>query len=99
MSAGVQISKALIDDTAAAIVRSVYADLSNVEKFKTWLDTVSVSTLESTYGYSTTDANVLKSAVTELADLAAIFRGVAPTLSLPHDYRTFAKQLIGVGLY
>lgn len=99
MAAGIQISQAEINNQAGAIARSVFNSLENVRQFKSWLDGLSANDLMTGYGFNSTDANVLKSAFTDLGDLAGIFQGSAAVATLPHDYRVFAKQLLGTGLF
>ncbi|MEV4173985.1 hypothetical protein [Nonomuraea sp. NPDC049709] len=99
MTAGIPINQDRINTQAGAIAASVFSALQNVEEFKAWLDTISVNDLETVYGFSADDANVLKSAYADLADLVAIWAGGAPAATLPHDYRVFARRLIGVGVY
>lgn len=98
MAAGLQVSQAEINAVSGTVARAVFAALSDVTEFKAWLDTVSVGDLE-TLGFSNADANSLKSAFADLADLAGVFQGGAPARNLPYDYRVFAKRLIGVGVY
>ncbi|TMR11746.1 hypothetical protein ETD86_34830 [Nonomuraea turkmeniaca] len=98
MVAGLQVTQAEVNAQAGTIARAVFAALGNVQEFKAWLDTVAVGDLE-TLGFSTADANTLKSAFSDLADIAGVFQGSATARTLPYDYRTFAKRLIGVGVY
>lgn len=99
MTAGIQISQGEINNQAGAIARNVFAALQSVGEFKTWLDGVSGNDLEATYGFTSTDAAVLKSAFADLADLATVFAGGSPANALPHDYRVFARKLLGTGLF
>lgn len=98
MTAGLQITQAEVNAQAGTIARSLFAALSNVTEFKAWLDTITVADLE-TLGFSTDDANTLKSAFADLADLAGIFKGLAAAQTLPYNFSTFARRLIGVGVY
>jgi hypothetical protein len=98
MTAGIQVTQDRVNTQAGALAASIFAAMQNVLEFKAWLDTVTVGDLE-TLGFATGDANVLKSAFTDLADLAGIFTGNAAVNTLPYDYRTFSKLLIGVGVY
>jgi hypothetical protein len=99
MSVGGTISKAEIDNTAHAVAASIFASLSNVAKFKAVLDGYSSAQLVSVFGYaSTAEADILKSAITDLDKLRQIFEGTA-TQSSASDFRFFAKQLLGTGLY
>jgi hypothetical protein len=99
VTVGIQISQAEINNQAGALARSVFNSLENVRQFKAWLDGLSAQDLATGYGFSVGDANVLKSAFTDLGDLAGIFQGSAAVATLPHDYRVFAKQLLGTGLF
>lgn len=97
MAAGIPITKDRINTQAGAIAAAVFTALQNVSEFKAWLDSVSVNDLESVYGFTADDAAVLKSAYADLADLAAVWAGGTPAAA--HDYRIFARRLIGVGIY
>jgi hypothetical protein len=99
VTVGITISKAEIDNQAGGIARSLFATLANVQHFKSWLDGLTAQNLVDNYGYTLGDANILKSAFTDMGDLAGIFNNTAAVASLPHDYRAFAKQLIGTGIY
>jgi hypothetical protein len=99
VAAGIPITKDRINTQAGAIAAAVFTALQNVVEFKAWLDSVSVNDLETIYSFTSDDAAVLKSAYTELADLAALWAGGAPAATLPHDYRVFPRRLIGVGVY
>ena len=99
MTVGRTISKAKIDNTAGAVASSVFASLDNVRKFKAVLDAYSSAQLVSVFGYaSTAEADILKSAITDLDKLRQIFEGTA-TQAAVSDFRFFAKQLLGTGLY
>ncbi|MEV3980798.1 hypothetical protein [Nonomuraea sp. NPDC049758] len=96
MTAGIPITKDRINTQAGAIAAAVFAALQNVGEFKEWLDTVSAQDLETVYQFAPDDAAVLKSAYADLAALAAVWAGgTAPA----RDLRTFARRLIGVGVY
>lgn len=99
MSVGLPITKGEIDQQAGSIARSVFNVLSTVGQFKAWLDGVSAQDLESVYGYTSGEAAVLKSAFGDLAELASVFNNGTPTHTEAHDFRAFARQLIGTGLY
>lgn len=97
MTAGIQITQDRINTQAGAIATAVFSAMQNVTEFKEWLDTVSVQDLETVHGFTADDAAVLKSAFADLADLAAVWAG--GSLAAPRDFRTFARRLIGVGVY
>lgn len=97
MAAGVQLTRAEINNRAAAVVRGFYVAMRDVDQFKEWLAGVN---LESEYAFSAADAADLVSAINDLADLAVRFRGGTPAKSNDvYDYRTFARRLIGTGNY
>lgn len=97
MSAGIQVSKTEINLRSGVIARSVFAVLRDVEQFKAWLDGLSAQNLVDQYTFTIEDANDLKSAFTDLGEIAAVFDGtVAATQS---DRRVFARRLIGTGNY
>lgn len=93
--AGIAVTKEQIDSVAGQLALDI-ADVGHrVSAFKAWLDTKSVSDLEA-LGYSTQEANVIKSAYADAAEHIAIFTGSA-ALAQPKDFRTFLRQLWGFG--
>jgi hypothetical protein len=68
--------------------------LRNVQIFKAFLDTQTDAALQA-LGYSAGDVAVLRSAYTDLDKLRQVYEGVA-TQGTTYDFRTFAKQLVGV---
>jgi hypothetical protein len=100
MSAGAQITKAEIDAAAYQISRAVFADLANVQKLKAFLDGYSSANLVTNWGYTSGDADILKSAFTDLGDLALVWNNTTSAyLTGTHNYQAFARQLLGVGLF
>lgn len=99
MTAGRAISKDEINNAWGGLSASMHAVTKNVLEAKAVLDGYSSADLVSMFGFTSTDADVLKSAASDLADLAAVFAGSSPARTLPYDYRTFAKRLLGTGLY
>lgn len=95
MAAGIQVTKPELDNVAGTVARSVFNVLGSVQQVKAWLDTQTVTDLE-TLGYSTADANTLKSAYADLAELASVFNNGTPAHTTAYDFRVFAKRLIGV---
>lgn len=98
MTLGRTISQAEINNAAAGIVASLFATLDNVVKMKAVLDGYDVTALQG-LGFTSTEANVLKSAFTDMANVATIWQGGAAAGTMPRDHRAFAKQLLGTGLY
>lgn len=93
--AGLEVTKAELDNVAGSVARSLFNVMGNVQQVKAWLDTKTVGDLEA-LGYTTNDANVLKSAYADLAELANVFNGGAPAHTTAHAFRTFAQRLIGI---
>lgn len=99
MTAGRSLSAAEINSGAAAIAQALFATMDNVTKMKAVLDGYSSAQLVTTFGFVQADADVLKSAFTDMADIVAAWTGQAMTGTVPRDHRVFAKQLLGTGLY
>lgn len=99
MAAGRTISLAELNNTWGALATSLHAVMANILEAKAVLDGYTGGDLETDFGFTTGDAATLKSAAADMGDLASIFSGGTPVATLPYDYRTFAKQLLGTGLY
>jgi homoaconitase/3-isopropylmalate dehydratase large subunit len=97
MSIGRPSTKANLDQDAGSIAASLFATMDNIAKYKTVLDTLDVTALTN-LGYSTNEANQLKSAFNDLDTLRTVFIGTG-TQATTKDFRTFAKLLLGTGLY
>lgn len=97
MSLGRPALKADLDQAAGAIAMSLFATMDNIAKFKTVLDTLTTTDLQN-LTYSSTEANQLKSAFTDMDKLRTVFIGTS-TQATTYDFRTFAKLLLGTGLY
>lgn len=95
---GLQPTKANIDNTSGSIVLSLEDLFARVDRFQTFLLATPDATLTSApYSYTAGEVATLKSAFTDLAQLAAIYRN-QQNLATAKDFRAFAKQLIGFGL-
>lgn len=95
MSLGIQPAKADVDATAGDIARRLNLAFDLIADFKFWLDAKTVGDLEA-LGYTTGEANTLKSAYADLEQLRTLYAGAA-TLGSAKDFRTFAKLLWGFG--
>lgn len=103
MTVGDQVTQAEINATALQIVRQLYSAFTNIQRFQAYLTATPDATI---LGYPTggsvalvqADINVLKSAFTDLNLLRTVFEGTATQGSLK-DFRAFAGQLLGPGLY
>ncbi len=94
MSLGVGVTKADVDQVAGAIAGQLRDTFERIESFKEWLDTVQVADLEA-LGFTTAEANTLKSAYADAAQLRTIFLGTA-TLAVAKDFRAFLKLCWGI---
>jgi hypothetical protein len=97
MSIGRTNSKLELDNSWGGVAGSLFATMDNIAKLKTVLDTLTTTDLTN-LGYTSTEANQLKSAATDLDKLRTIFIGTA-TQATTYDFRTFSKLLLGTGLY
>jgi hypothetical protein len=99
MSIGRANSKAELDSAWGGIAVSLFATMDNIAKVKGALDTLDVNALQAApFGYTSTEANQLKSAAADLDKLRTIFIGTA-TQATTYDFRTFSKLLLGPGNY
>lgn len=99
MTAGRSLSMAEINNAAGGIAQSLFATMDNVTKLKAVIDGYSSAQLVSNFGFVQADADVLKSAITDMANIVAAWNGQAMTGTVPRDHKVFAKQLLGTGLY
>jgi hypothetical protein len=92
---GIEITKANVDKAAGTFARDLRTAIDHIVAFKEWLDTKTVGDLEA-LGYTTSEANTMKSAYADARQLADLYLG-ATTLGAQKDFRTFMKQLYGLG--
>jgi hypothetical protein len=95
MALGLSTSKADVDQQAGSLALSLHTTMTNARSMKAWLDTKTVGDLEA-LGYSTNEANTIKSAFTDFDQLAQVYFGLA-TRNPAYDYRTFIKLLYRFG--
>lgn len=104
MAVGDQPTHAEINAVALQIVRQVYQASANVVRFKAYLDaTTDAAIIALPTGGATAlvqaDVTLLKSAMADMNQLMfSIFTGAA-NLASAKDFRTFAGQILGPGLY
>jgi hypothetical protein len=99
MPVGRTISKAEVDNAVGGVAASLFATLDNIAKIKAVLDGYSSAQMVSLLGYASTgDADIVKSALTDMDKLRQLWQGTASQASNT-DMRAFAKQLLGTGLY
>ena len=97
MSVGLTISKSEIDARAGDITRGfqkAFGDVATLQAFLTQHPDEDLVAL----GYQPEEVTVLKSAFNDLAQLAGIWSG-NDNLPQPYDFRTFVRQVWGVGSF
>lgn len=96
---GRSISKDELNNQSGAIAASLFATLDNVRKLKAVTDAYTSAQLVSQFGFANVgEADILKSAITDMDTLRQIWEGTAAKTPAA-DMRTFAKQLLGTGIY
>lgn len=89
------MSKAQLDAQAGTIALDLHEAFARVEELKYYLDAKSTGDLQA-LGYTSDEANLLKSAYADLDQLRTIYQGLA-SLANAKDFRTFARQVFGLG--
>lgn len=95
MAIGLNPTKAEIDTTCGVVARDLQRALDRVEAFKYWLDTKTDDDLTA-LGYTSGEIATLRSAWSDAAQLADIYKGEL-NLALVKDFRTFIRQVWGLG--
>lgn len=97
MTVGATVTAGDVNSTAAQIARMVFNTFRAVEQFQEWLATKTENDLIA-LGFTSGEVAILKSSFTDLDKVRQVFEGSA-TQASAYDARTFAKQLLGCGLY
>ena len=97
MSVGLGITKAEIDKRAGDITSSFQRAFNDTATLKLYLDATADADLVA-LGYTAQEVTLIKSAWADLAQLGAIWTGTA-ALDTPKDFRTFVRQIWGVGAF
>ena len=98
MSVGYAVDKGQVDSISGQVSRQIEAWAPDALKFKSWLDATPDETLTlPPFGYTTDEVALLKSAFTDLALLAEIYRG-NEILPEARDLGTFSRRLAGLFL-
>ena len=101
MVAGRQINTNELNAVWGTLATDLHSVMQRILEAKAVLDGYSAADLQTApFAYNSTDATLLKSAATDMGDLATLFAGGASAyLTGTHDFRTFAKRLLGPGTY
>jgi phage-related protein len=92
---GINLNANDINTRAGVIAQAVQKAMNDVVQFKFFLDGATDPELIA-LGMSSNDVGTIKSAFTDLAQLAAIYSNTA-TLVVAKDFRAFARRVWGMG--
>jgi hypothetical protein len=104
MAVGIQVSLADINNTFGGIARDTDSTMTRILQAASWLAAQTDGTLEAApYGIAAGDVAVLRSAWSDLVQVAQVYQGLLSGANYhagaAYDARTFAKQLIGVNTH
>ena len=97
MSIGLAATKQEIDSRSGDLARNFQRSFIQVLTLKAYMDATPDADLI-TLGYTQTEVTNLKTAVTEMNQLAGIWNGTA-NLSVAKDFKVFIQRLWGVGAF
>ena len=92
-----EMEGAQVDELVGTGARSVRFAMQRIKDIKEYLDTKASADLVVEFGYTSTEADTIKSAFADLAKFAGIFDGTQ-TQSPAYDFRTFARRVWGLGV-
>lgn len=95
--AGIPFNKDVLNHDVGSVTRQLYAAFANVKKLQDQLTATPNQTLTD-MGFSAQDIADIKSAFTDMDNLRQVFEG-GRNQQTAYDFRTFAKRLIGSGLF
>lgn len=96
MAVGLPVTKAEIDTRSGDIARAFQRSFEDVLTMQTYLESTPNPDLVA-LGYTDQEVATLKTAFADLTELGSIWSGGPGTV--PKDYRTFVRQLWGVGAF
>lgn len=97
MSVGLPVTKSEIDTRAGDIARAYQKSFEDVATMQTYLEATPNADLVA-LGYTDQEVATLKTAFSDLAQLGRIWAGTE-ALATAKDFRTFVRQLWGVGAF
>jgi hypothetical protein len=98
MSVGLPVDKFQLDSQAGGLARTIEQWTSQAEQLKQYLDAAPDADLEAPpFGYTADEVATLKSAATDMATLAAVYKGTAE-LTPARDLGVFSRRLMGLYL-
>lgn len=96
MPLGIPLTQADVNNAGGDIARRINVAFDLVADFKAWLDQRSSAQLQADYGFTSTEADTLKSAFADLEQLRTIYEGTA-ALAVAKNFRTFTQRVWGLG--
>jgi hypothetical protein len=97
MSVGLPVTKSEIDTRSGDIARAFQRQFEDVGTMQTFLEQTPEADLVA-LGYTASEVAILKTAYNDLTQLTRIWLG-NEALAAPKDFRTFVRQLWGVGAF
>lgn len=97
MSVGLGVTKNELDGRAGDLARSFQRSFQQVATLKSYLDATPDAELVA-LGYTQNEVAVMKTAISDLAQLTNIANGTA-ALATPKNFTTFVSQLWGIGAF
>jgi len=97
MAVGLAVTKGEIDARSGDIARAFQKNFEDVATLQTYLEATPNADLIA-LGYSDQEVATLKTAFADLAQFGRIWIG-GEALPAPKDFRTFVRQLWGVGAF
>jgi len=97
MSVGLPVTKQEIDTRSGDLARSFQKNFDDVITLQGYLAATVDADLIA-LGYTANEVAILKTSLADLAQLGTIWTGAA-ALPDPKDFRTFVRQLWGVGSF
>jgi hypothetical protein len=97
MSVGLSVTKQEVDTRAGDTARTFQRAFEDVATMQTYLEATAEPDLVA-LGYTAQEVAILKTAFSDLTQLAQIWTGT-DNLLVAKDFRTFVRQLWGVGAF
>lgn len=95
MSVGIPVGKFDVDNTSGTLARQISSWAEGVVKFQEEYLAGATEEQLILLGYTPEDVALLKSAITDLYQLANVYYGKASQAEA-YDFRTFASRLVGI---
>ena len=103
MAAGIILTTSDINNAIGSVTRNLNVQFDQIGQLYTYFQAVGAAGLEAApFNFSTGDAAVIMSAIADLQHLNQIYTGALSQNAIQgnnnaYDFRTFVKQLFGIG--